>query len=91
MEFDADQGLLSFCHNGKSQGVAFENIPVDGKVRFCAAISLFKAGASLRVLNRPDGINQSSLNNKSSVHSKKQLGYFNGDIARQSKKSYDGE
>jgi len=53
MEFDADKGQLQFWRNNKFVGVAFDNIPVDGKRKFCAAVSLFKVGAALRILQRP--------------------------------------
>jgi hypothetical protein len=51
MEFDADRGTLSFWRNGTFMGVAFDNLPVDGSRRFYAAVSLFKAGAAIRIMS----------------------------------------
>ena len=53
MEFDADRGLLRFWRNSELMGVAFKNIPVDGKRRFCAAVSLYKENAAIRIVSRP--------------------------------------
>ena len=46
---DCDQGTLSFCRNGVSQGVAFSDLPK--KKAFMGGVSLYNAGDSVRLLS----------------------------------------